>query len=167
MILLLYKDFKGKFALQAKSGISNSLTNKAKPILRDYCMKFSDAAAVDKAASILQRVDAVKVVMQDNIANMLSNIEKTEAMSEKAEELNEQANVFKKKSTELRKKMACRDFKVTIILVVIVLVVLTIILAPIIVRAQKAVHDYKNPTNVNATKNSTDGTSNATRFLLL
>lgn len=163
MILMLYKDFKSKFALQAKSGIANSLTNKAKPMLRDICMKFSDAAAVDKAASILQRVDAVKVVMQDNIANMLSNIEKTEAMSEKAEELNEQANVFKKKSTELRKKMACRDFKVTIILVIVVLVVLTIILAPIIVRAKKAVQDYKNPPPTN----STDTEKNNTSRLLL
>ena len=163
MILLLYKDFKSKFALQAKSGISNSLTNKAKPLLRDFCMKFSDATAVDKAAAVLQRVDAVKVVMQDNIANMLSNIEKTEAMSEKAEELNEQANVFKKKSTELKKKMACRDFKLTLILAVIVLVVLTIILTPIIVRAQKAVHDHNNPPN-NATNTNTN--TNGTRFLL-
>jgi hypothetical protein len=148
MILLLYKEFNSKFGLQAKSGINNSLTNKAKPLLRDYCMKFSDATAVDKAANVLQRVDAVKVVMQENIANMLSNIEKTEAMSEKAEELNEQANVFKKKSTELKRKMACRDFKLTVILAIVTLVVLTVILAPIIVRAKKAIQDHKNVTNV-------------------
>jgi len=78
------------------------------------------------------------VQMQDNIASMLNNMEKTESISNQADQLNEQATVFKKKSTDLKKQMRCKNLKVTIALVVLVVIILVIVLFPVIKNASKS-----------------------------
>jgi hypothetical protein len=74
--------------------------------------------------------------MQDNIAGMLKNTEKAETLAEKSDQLNEQASVFKKKSTDLRKQMAWKNLKMTLLLGGIIVVILIVILAPLIKRAR-------------------------------
>ena len=71
--------------------------------------------------------------MQDNIASMLQNVEKTEAISDQANHLNEQASVFKKKSEDLQRRMKCKNMKMTAIIVGVLL----LILVPIITKAKK------------------------------
>lgn len=87
----------------------------------------------------MDKVEAVKGTMQDNIANMLENTEKAENISKQSEQLNEQANVFKKKSTDLKKQMRCKNIKMTIILVLLVIGILLVILVPLILRMKNAV----------------------------
>merc|ERR1712038_145912 len=94
--------------------------------------------SVDKASMLVQKVDSVKSQMQDNIATMLSNMEKSESISNQAEQLNEQASVFKQKGKELKKQMRCKNLKMTIILSVLIIGILLVILVPLISKARQA-----------------------------
>ena len=136
MLQELYKDFMAKFASDTKSASSNGLTKKAKNILKDACAKYDDLNQVDKASALLGKVDEVKGTMQGNIANMLKNTEKAESLAEKSDQLNEQASVFKKRSNDLKKHMAWKNLKMTLLLGGIIVVILIVILAPLISRAK-------------------------------
>jgi CHASE3 domain sensor protein len=134
MLQETYKAFIGKCGAEAKTCAAGALTKKAKQVLSDACNKYDDLNKVDKASSILGKVDEVKSSMQSNIADMLKNTEKAESLAEKSDQLNEQASVFKKKSGDLRKQMACKNLKMTLILGGIVIIILIVILAPLISR---------------------------------
>jgi len=45
--------------------------------------------------------------------------------------------VFRRKSTTLRKRMRCKNAKMTFFIIMIVLIVLAVVLTPIIVEARK------------------------------
>ena len=82
----------------------------------------------------MDKVDAVKGTMQDNIAAMLTNTEKAESIAKQSDQLSEQAAVFKKKSKDLKKQMRWKNMKMTIILGLLITAILLIILLPIIKR---------------------------------
>jgi vesicle-associated membrane protein 7 len=137
MLQELYKNFMAKFGKDAATASSDALTKKAKTILKDACSKYDDLGKVDKASSLLGKVDQVKGTMQSNIADMLKNTEQAESLAEKSDQLNEQASVFKKRSTDLRKHMAWKNLKMTLLLGGVIVVVLILILAPLISRSRK------------------------------
>jgi vesicle-associated membrane protein 7 len=137
MLQELYKSFSEKFSAEAKSAKEGALNKKAKPILTAACGKYDDLSKVDKAQSVLGKVDEVKSSMQSNIANMLKNTEQAESLAEKSDALNEQASVFKKKSGDLRKTMAWKNLKMTLILGGVIVIVLIVILAPLISSLKK------------------------------
>ena len=131
MLQELYNDFMDATGGSAKTAQENALNKKAKNAFKDACAKYDDLSKVDKASSLLGKVDEVKSSMQSNIANMLKNTEQAESLAEKSDNLNEQASVFKKKSTDLRKQMAWKNLKMTLLLGGVVLVVLLVILVPL------------------------------------
>lgn len=137
MLQELYKEFHAKYGGEAASASSDIFTKKAKTLLKDTCAKYDDLNKVDKTTGILSKVDEAKSSMQSNIADMLKNTEQAESLAEKSDQLNEQASVFKKRSTDLRKQMAWKDFKMTLILGGIAVIVLIIIIVPIVKRAKK------------------------------
>lgn len=137
MLQELYKTFSGKFGAEAKTAAEGTLNKKAKAVLSAACEKYDDLSKVDKASALLGKVDEVKSSMQSNIADMLKNTEKAESLAEKSDQLNEQASVFKKKSSDLRKQMACKNLKMTLLLGGVIVVVLIVILAPLIARSKK------------------------------
>lgn len=138
MLQELYGEFMAQFENEAKTATGEGVLNKkAKPILTAACTKYDDVNKVDKAAALLGKVDEVKSSMQSNIADMLKNTEQAESLAEKSDQLNEQASVFKKKSSDLRKQMACKNLKMTLLLGGVVIVILIVILAPLIARAKK------------------------------
>ena len=137
MLQELYKEFMDKFAGDTKKAAANTLTKKSKTILKDCCTKYDDLDQVDKASALLGKVDDVKSSMQSNIANMLKNTEQAESLAEKSDQLNEQASVFKKRSNDLRKHMAWKNLKMTLLLGGIIIVILAVILGPLIARAKK------------------------------
>jgi hypothetical protein len=137
MLQELYQDFYTKYGGEMSSATTDIYTKKAKNTLKDICMKYDDLSKVDKTSNVLGKVEEVKSSMQSNIANMLKNTEKAESLAEKSDQLNEQASVFKKRSTDLRKQMAWKDFKMTLILGGIVVIVLIIIIVPIVRRSKK------------------------------
>eukprot|EP00568_Trieres_chinensis_P009201 CAMPEP_0183305920 /NCGR_PEP_ID=MMETSP0160_2-20130417/10496_1 /TAXON_ID=2839 ORGANISM="Odontella Sinensis, Strain Grunow 1884" /NCGR_SAMPLE_ID=MMETSP0160_2 /ASSEMBLY_ACC=CAM_ASM_000250 /LENGTH=268 /DNA_ID=CAMNT_0025469197 /DNA_START=166 /DNA_END=972 /DNA_ORIENTATION=+ len=136
MLCELHGAFSEQFGLQSKSATTDSLTRKSKSLLKSTCAKYDDLSSVDKASSLVDKVDAVKVQMQDNISAMLENTEKAESLAERSDQLNEQAAVFKKKSGVLRKEMWRKDLKMKIILVLLVGGILAAILVPLIMRMQ-------------------------------
>jgi len=144
MLNELHKEFKPQFGEEAKTASANTMTTKSKSILKKVCKKYSNLEQVDKASALTGKIDDVKVQMQDNIASMLNNIEKTEAVSSQADQLSEQASVFKKKSTELKKQMKCKNLKMTLILIAIVTGILIVILVPMIMRAKKGSSNDEN-----------------------
>ena len=134
MLQDLYQEFHTKYGGELTSAQTDVYTKKAKNALKDICMKYDDLSKVDKTSSVLGKVEEVKSSMQSNIANMLKNTEKAESLAEKSDQLNEQASVFKKRSTDLRKQMAWKDFKMTLILGGIVVIILIIIIVPLVRR---------------------------------
>lgn len=131
MLTELYTDFKAKFGGEAKSAAENSLSKKAKTVLKTVSEKYEDPSKVDKTSKILGQVDAVKGQMQSNIANMLKNTEKAESLNEKSSQLNEQASVFKKRSTDLKKQMRWKNLKMTLLLSGICIVILLAVILPL------------------------------------
>ena len=136
MLQELYQEFYTKYGGEMASAKTDIYTKKAKNALKDICVKYDDLSKVDKTSNVLGKVEEVKSSMQSNIANMLKNTEKAESLAEKSDQLNEQASVFKKRSTDLRKQMAWKDFKMTLILGGIVVIVLIIIIVPLVRRAK-------------------------------
>lgn len=136
MLQELYQEFYTKYGGEMSSAKTDIYTKKAKDSLKNLCMKYDDLSKVDKTSNVLGKVEEVKSSMQSNIANMLKNTEKAESLAEKSDQLNEQASVFKKRSTDLRKQMAWKDFKMTLILGGIVVIVLIIIIVPLVKRAK-------------------------------
>lgn len=144
MLTETYAEYIKKLGPQTKSAAPNTLNKPSKPILSKFCQKYSDVNSVDKASALIGKVEGVKVQMQDNIANMLQNMEKTESISDQANQLNEQASVFKKKSTDLKRHMKCKNLKMTIIIAALIIGVLLIILVPLISKAKAASDDGGN-----------------------
>eukprot|EP00536_Pseudo-nitzschia_multiseries_P014235 jgi/Psemu1/310745/fgenesh1_kg.676_\ len=131
MLQDLYTDFSAKFGDAAKTAKENSLSKKAKSVLKEVCKKYEDPAAVDKMQNVLGQVDAVKGQMQANIANMLANTNKAETMSQN-KDLMEQANVFKKRATDVKKHMRWKNMKMTLILGGIITVIVLSITLPLV-----------------------------------
>lgn len=138
MLTEIYDEFSKTLGSKAASAAPNSMNKSSKSILSKYCQKYEDVKNVDKASALMDKVEIVKGQMQDNIASMLQNMEKTEAISSQADQLNEQASVFKKKSTDLRRQMKWKNMKMTIIIVLLITGILLVILIPLIKKAKKS-----------------------------
>lgn len=95
-------------------------------------MKYDNLSEVDKLASVTKKVDAVKLVMQDNVDMALQNCVKLESIEKQAEELQQQAGVFKRSAHDLKKKMWWQNMKMRLIIGGIVVVILAIIIGVIV-----------------------------------
>lgn len=144
MLTELYSEYKATFGIEAKTAEAKSLTRRSKSVLSKYCKKYSKIEGVDKAAQIQSKVNAVKSKMQDNIADMLSNMERAESISNTAEELNEQANVFQKNTKTLKRTMRCKNTKMNMIIALLVVGILLVILVPLISNAVAASRNNNN-----------------------
>lgn len=136
MLTEMYKEMTEQFGDVCQSGGDGALTKKAKKSLENLCKKYDELDKVDKAAALNAKVDLVKTQMQSNIAGMLKNTEQAESLAEKSDQLNEQASVFKKKSADLRKHMAWKNLKMTLLLGGVVVIILIVLLAPLIKKAR-------------------------------
>ncbi|CAM9916694.1 unnamed protein product [Ectocarpus sp. 12 AP-2014] len=121
----------GDKSLTAKEG---GLSRTMKSSFSDLCIKYDDIRNVDRMAA--DKVDVVKVTMQDNIQQMLANEERLDQISENAENLNEQAKVFQNRSSALRRQMRCKAIKMWLLLALVVIILLIIIIVPIALHAK-------------------------------
>lgn len=144
MLTEVYAEYKQKFGEAAKTAEEKSLTRKSKSLLSKFCKKYAVPQGIDKASALAEKVDSVKSTMQNNIASMLTNMERSESISNQADQLNEQASVFKKKGKELKKQMRCKNLKMTIILSVLIIGILLVILVPLINKARLASKTNEN-----------------------
>lgn len=140
MLQELYTNVMAKFAsgssvaATAMMGKENSLSRKAKNILSHTCAKYSDASQVDKTRKLLDTVEAVKSQVQDNITEQLENMETADSVLQRSEQLTEMSNDFRQKSKTLRKQMAWKHAKITLLVVFIIIVILASVLGPLIKR---------------------------------
>lgn len=52
------------------------------PLFQGLCQKYDNLSEVDKLAAVAQKVDAVKVVMQENVNTALANCVKLESIEQ-------------------------------------------------------------------------------------
>ncbi|CAM9125594.1 unnamed protein product [Sphacelaria rigidula] len=123
----------GDKSLTAREG---SLSRSMKSSFKDLCVKYEDVRNVDRMAAVQDKVDVVKMTMQDNIQQMLANEERLDQISQNAENLNEQAKVFENRSSALRRQMRCRAIKAWMALALVVIILLIIIIVPIVQHAK-------------------------------
>jgi len=133
----LQRTFIAKAGEKATTAKERSLDSACADLLTKLCNKYDNLAEVDKLTSVSQKVDSVKLVMQDNIEVALANCVKLENIGKAAEELQQQAGVFKRNATELKKRMWWKNLKMKLILAAIVLIIIGIIAAVIAVMVGK------------------------------
>jgi len=96
--------------------------------LKLFVKKYNNLAEVDKLSAVSQKIDSVKVTMQENVSLALTNCVKLESIEAQTEELQQQAGVFKKNATELKNKMWWKNIKMWLAIGFIVIVILAIII---------------------------------------
>jgi len=134
MLQELYGEFNSKYGSEAATAGTNAFSKKAKKLLKDTCAKYDDLQKVDKTAAVNGKLDEAKRIMESNIARALKNNGQAESLAEKGDQLVEQAVVFQKRSTALRKQLAWKNFKVTVLLFGIVIVILIVTIVPRVVK---------------------------------
>lgn len=97
-------------------------------MLQKICAKYDNLAEIDKLAAVTRKVDAVKLVMQENINVALQNCVKLESIEATSEELQQQAGIFKKNATDLRNKMWWKNMRMKLIIGFLILAILGIII---------------------------------------
>jgi hypothetical protein len=105
--------FVAKAGEKATSAKERSLDRTCGDLLQKICRKYDNLSEVDKLSSVSQKVESVKLVMQDNIDIALQNCVKLESIGKAAEELQQQAGVFKRNAHELKKRMWWKNLKVS------------------------------------------------------
>lgn len=136
MLQELYTDFMSKFASDITSVRDSALDNKAKKTLSCVCKKYDDLNSVDQISSLRGQVDVVKSTVQDNIAQQLDSMDTIDSLATKAEDLTADAAVFKNSSKKLRKQMAWKNLKMSLICGGIVVLILIATMVPLIKKYQ-------------------------------
>ena len=127
----LEKAFVARCGGQVASSSENGLSHVTSGLLSELCDRFDDPSGVDTISRTVEKVESVKLIMQDNIETVLANTVQLEHIAESAESLNDQASMFKKNAVQLRKKMWWKKLKMTLLIVFVTLAVLTAIAVPI------------------------------------
>ncbi len=78
--------------------------------------------------SIQDKLDTVKIKMNENIQFALKNTDKIEDIQQKSELLSESSNTFREKSNNLKSKMCSKYWKQNIMISFIILLVIIIII---------------------------------------
>lgn len=105
-------------------------------IFKQIAVKYDNISEVDKLSAVQKKVDAVRLVMQENVEIALQNCVQLEAIEAKAEELQQGAAIFQRDADHLRKKMWWKNMTYKLVFATIVLVVLAIIIGVIVAESQ-------------------------------
>lgn len=133
----LQRTFSAKVGEKATTAKQDALTSSCSALLQKVCVKYDNLAEVDKLAAVSRKVDAVKLVMQDNINVALQNCVKLESIEQTSEELQQQAGIFKKSANELKNKMWWKNMQMKLIIAFIVLAILGIIIGVSVAYSQQ------------------------------
>ena len=74
--------------------------------------RYDNLLEVDKLAAVMNKVDSVKLVLQENVQVALANCVTLENIEKAAEDLQAQAGMFKKNATTLKKQMWWKQLRV-------------------------------------------------------
>ena len=87
----------------------------------------------NKVNEVNEKLDKVKVIMNDNIDLALQNCAKLETMELKSEELLQQAGVFKKSAKDIKNKLWWKNMRAKLIIATVVFIIVGIITAIFVV----------------------------------
>jgi hypothetical protein len=124
-----------RFADRVASAPVNGLNKALASTLGAVLAKYNDLRAIDKLAAVTGKVDDLKGVVSTGVEKALRNTTKLEELDDKTAHLSASALQFQQGGTALKRKMRCRYYKVTAIIVILVLAVLAYVLVPIIRKA--------------------------------
>jgi len=82
----------------------------------------------DKLSEVSQKVDKVKNVMQDNVAQALSNVDNLNDLEHKADKFEGEAQQFKKQAHSVKKMMCWENWKLNLMIGGIIAIVIIIII---------------------------------------
>lgn len=122
-------EFVDKCDAKSLTCTAGGLTKDCSKIMQKIGLEFDDPSKHDKVAHVALQVDQVKVVMQDNIQNVLQNTERMESVEEKTIQLNEQAKVFRNTGRSLQRKLWWKNLKTNAIIGLCIVLVIVILLA--------------------------------------
>lgn len=108
----MQRQFSAKVGDKAVTAKDRTLDKMCLSLFQVLCKKYNNLAEVDKLAAVAQKVENVKLVMQENVDMALQNCVKLENIERQAEELQQQAGVFKRNATDLKNKMWWKNMKV-------------------------------------------------------
>ncbi len=91
----------------------------------------------NKVNEVNEKLDKVKVIMNDNIDLALQNCTKLETMELKSEELLQQAGIFKTTAKDIKNKLWWKNMRSKLIVAFIVFAIFGIITAILIVYINK------------------------------
>lgn len=132
----LARSFTARAGEQVDASSENGLSRVTSGLLSELCARFDDPRAVDTLAKTVEKVESVKLIMQENIEQVLANTVQLDHIAETAENLNDQASVFKRNAKDLRKKMWWKKLKMTLLMVFIITVILIAIAVPVAIFIQ-------------------------------
>jgi len=126
----LQRTFAAKAGPKAAAARENSLSSECKSLLTKLCQKYDDLKEIDPINKTMGKVEAVKLVMQENVEIALQNCVTMEQIEAKAEDLQQGAAMFKTRAKDLRSKMWWKKLKMQLLLALIVIIVLLCIIVP-------------------------------------
>jgi hypothetical protein len=84
--------FVNKVGDKATSAKERSLDKTCSTLFSNICRKYDNLAEVDKLAAVSKKVDAVKIIMQENVDLALQNCVKLESIEKQAGNVNNNHN---------------------------------------------------------------------------
>jgi len=116
---------------QCISEAGSELTQLRDPV-RNLFRKYNDLAKMDKAIAVQEKVDSLKVVMQDNVRKILETHASLEHLEDSSRSMSESAGKFLKQSTDLKRQLQLRNLKVKAIVGVCGLAFATYLTYPVL-----------------------------------
>ena len=116
----------------------DGLSRDARPLLADTCMRYADAAVVDKVLGIQRDVEEVQGVMHDAVGRLLNNRENLEVLEDRADVLRNEGLSLANTGRRVRRDAQSRHRRLRLAVCLGVAAVLLVVLLPIIVTAAQA-----------------------------
>mmetsp|Transcript_11974 Transcript_11974/g.15004 ORF Transcript_11974/g.15004 Transcript_11974/m.15004 type:complete len:168 (-) Transcript_11974:263-766(-) len=134
----LGRTFVAKCGDKAATARDGSLSSECKGLFKKLCIKYDDVGQLDVLNRTMEKVEGVKLIMQENIEIALKNCVSLEAIDKQAEDLQAQAGVFKTRAKTLRSKMWWKLCKMRLLVALVIICVLIAIIVPIVVMTESS-----------------------------
>ena len=97
--------------------------------LYDLTDKYNAEDENTKTEEIKIQIDETKDIMLQNIDQIISKGEKLDLLIDKTDNLNAKSYIFKKRSVRLRRRMCCRSFGMTTLIILFVIAIIYVLLS--------------------------------------
>ena len=133
--------FRAQFLDRMHKSAVHGLDRDARSLLSDTCVRYADAAEVDKVLGIRREVDEVQGVLADAVTRMLGNRESLEVLEDRAEILRSEGLTLAHGSRRVRRDMQSRNRRIKLVLCAVVPLLLLAVLLPVILSVSAAGRD--------------------------